>query len=232
MKKMRLSTIVGLIGIGGVVVATTSLLMKGPDKSKAVHAAEEAVAANRIPKMDPVLEDGSENKVAAVAEPQAHPWITFKYQSELKEYELLKTKIFLSEKDKVTKADLLKNADFTQGLQTLLQKAATDDESQRAQNAALDFLLEALESSSQEAAQVLQAIVQDPTIENSDADLASRKSLAGIKAEILFEWSALDPQRAAEMESWLPGPVSQKIWANVREQQENNLAESALELRR
>lgn len=155
-------------------------------------------------------------------------WQDFKYGKELEKYAVIEKKALLLEHDKVAKRKLLSDSGFIHSLQPLLVTAAMHDEAAHLQNAAVDFLFEALKSDLRsDAIQVLQAVVADPSIEDENRDVLTRKALAGVKAEVLFHWSSIEPSSAPEISAALPGPVSQKIWANVKKQQENNLAESA-----
>ena len=96
------------------------------------------------------------------------------------------------------------------------------------QNAAIDMLLDALKSGDSEVAvDVLRSVVTDGQVEDESIDRSTRENLAGIKAEVLFQWSALKPAQASELASLLPGPISQKIWQNVVDAQQSNLNESA-----
>ena len=153
----------------------------------------------------------------------------FEYQKELDDFAFLKKKALLTEEEKSEKKSLLQNENFLRGLAPLLTRiaGAPDLDFELHQNMAVDLLFEALQSEKSEvAAQVLQSVIQDASIENAKGDLATRQVLAGIKGEILYHWSALEPTRAGEMQGWLPGPVSQKIWKNVVAAQQSNLGES------
>lgn len=98
------------------------------------------------------------------------------------------------------------------------------------QTTAIDLLLEAAKSpEGREAAEAaLQGIIADNQIEGEALPMDARKNLAGVKAEVLFQWSAQDPTKTKSMQAWLPGPVSQKIWENVTDAQTRNLRESAM----
>ncbi len=155
-------------------------------------------------------------------------WEEFKYGPELKKYGVIERKALLLEHDKVAKKKLMHDSGFIHSLQPLLTTAAVHDDAAHMQNAAVDFLFEALKGDLRsEVIQVLQAVIADSSVEDESRDLQTRKSLAEVKAEILFNWSSMEPSSDPEISAALPGPVSQKIWANVKKQQENNLAESA-----
>lgn len=154
-------------------------------------------------------------------------WTNYERQPELNRYAHLRRKVFLSDEEKSERRRLLEDREFLMSLRSLLLSEAPKDDTSM-QNAALDYVFEALRSGDKQAArELLQAVVQSPAIEDTALDLQTRKSLGGVKAEVLFQWSSLDADAPAMIEGALPGPVSKKIWARVQEQQENNLAESA-----
>jgi hypothetical protein len=156
----------------------------------------------------------------------------FQYQRELDDFTFLKKKIFLSEEEKSERKRLIANDQLLRSLEGLLKvPAGKDFESQAETSMALDILFEALSGPSGEvAAGVLKGLVQDNSIEDRSLDLQSRKELAGVKAEVLYQWTSMQPSRSHEIQSWLPGPVSQNLWKNVVGLQESNLAESQTEL--
>lgn len=156
----------------------------------------------------------------------------FVYTKELRDYMHLKTKVFMNEEEKIRKAQLLADTGFVREAGELLRKpAAIDSEDFDRQSRVMDLLFEALESPSKSVAiEALRDVVEDTQIENDKLDVEARRSLAGVKAEVLYQWSALDPMRASDIQAWLPGPVSQKIWRNVLEMQNNNRLESLQEV--
>lgn len=158
----------------------------------------------------------------------------FEGQRELEDYKLLKKKIFLTDQEKSQMQQLLRNEAFTLQIQKLFNVPNEYENEyenlENQQNTAIDFLLAALEGqNSAVAGEVLKSIIQDPGTEDQTLSLPLRENLAGVKAEVLYRWSALDPVKATEMQQWLPGPVSLKIWKNILAQQEMNRAESAEE---
>lgn len=155
------------------------------------------------------------------------------YEKELNEYTRIKAKVFLSEEEKEYRRRLLADRsmleDLGRYLRTPAQTGATEDEAQK--SAALDLLFEAFDTKSEVSEAILRDIVQDKQIENESLDLQTRKSLAGVKAEVLYEWSSRQPAQSETLRSWLPGPVSEKIWKNVQATQQQNVAESMMEAR-
>ncbi|MBC7370129.1 MAG: hypothetical protein H7326_01100 [Bdellovibrionaceae bacterium] len=150
------------------------------------------------------------------------------FASELAEYRAIRNKVFMSETEKILRKSFLNNTQMLIALGGYLNTpSATTGESEDARNVATDLLLEAVQKENSEvAAKALQEVISDQTIENDEMDADVRKSLAGTKAEVLYYWSAMDAAKSEQMHSWLPGPVSEKIWQNVRQAQNQNLAES------
>ena len=95
------------------------------------------------------------------------------------------------------------------------------------QDVAVDILLDALKDGDSRAAEeALREVVKDEQVEDGTLSGGVREQLAGVKAEVLYQWSAMVPSGASELARLLPGPVSQKIWQNVLNMQSQNLAES------
>lgn len=150
------------------------------------------------------------------------------YEKELKSYYELEQKVFLNEMEHQEMNRLIHNRDFLKSAAIRLHRYPSSVESTIEQNATLDLILQALRSGdTQVAAAVLKDVITDAQVENPRVDLRTRQNLGGLKAEILFQWTAIDPNRAREIESWLPGPISRKIWNNVVNAQKSNLAESS-----
>lgn len=154
----------------------------------------------------------------------------FENKTELAEFKILKEKVFLTEEEKEQHKNFLQDRALLENLKTLFKYPAPYQDLEAQQNAAVDLLLEAIKSGgdADTARAVFKELIADPTIENSQLTPAQRQNLAGVKAEVLFQWSALEPERAGEMKNALPGPVSVKIWKNVETQQDLNRAESAI----
>ena len=149
-------------------------------------------------------------------------------RTRLADYSKLRRKAFLSDEESARRTSLLQDAAFLRGLSAILKSVAIDVEAQRLQESAIDVLLEAMKSGLQDVAEgALKEVVADARIEDASVPLEGRQGLAELKAEVMYQWTASDPRRSAAVESLLPGPVSKKIWANVREAQSRNLAESS-----
>ncbi len=190
-----------------------------------VEAEVEVAAKKNALEVPPPANPKPESSKLAIA--SLETWQRFAHKQELHKYAELGNKALLLEHDRVLKRKLMKDQAFLQSLKPLVLAATHDPVTVELQNAALDFLFEALKGENKAAAvEILKSVVADASIENSTEDMDVRKSLAGVKAEVLFNWSSLDPDANPMIDSSLPGPVSEKIWANVQKQQSNNLAES------
>lgn len=146
---------------------------------------------------------------------------------ELAMYTLLHRKVFLNEGESAEKSSLLKNASVLRAMGVRLVRPPGSEAAAGEQNTAIEMLIEALRSGDSEvASEVLKGVIKDSQIEDGQLEMSIRSNLAGIKAEILFQWSALRPTQAQELATLLPGPVSRKIWQNVIDAQTSNVAES------
>lgn len=155
-------------------------------------------------------------------------WNEFANKEDLASFGVLYQKAVLLPQDKVVKARLMKDERFLSSLEPLLKTVPIDAETSTMQNQALDFVFDALNSDMRSAAiGILKNVIADGAIEYSSGDIADRTALAGVKAEALFNLAAAEPSAKAEINSLLPGPISKKIWENVQQRQESNLAESA-----
>lgn len=170
----------------------------------------------------------ADNKNQKAASPEA----VFAHQEELDRYRQLKKIVLGSKDDEQERARLKTDTVLLDSFRDLLKSPSTNEKTRANQNAALDLLFEALKDQSTQAKSILEGVIQDAQIESSALSPDVRENLAGIKAEALYQWSAMDPAQVSTLQSWLPGPVSQKIWQNIQERQESNLAESQMEARR
>jgi hypothetical protein len=233
MRRDKVHLLILAVAIAGVV------LMKGHShqpRSRAV--VDDGAAETDLPvtgKAAQVIQSATSQltampKVSVVptSKPAIVPSVPNPFSHELQVYAILHSKVFLSPSEQADKADLLRDRRVLRGLGTVLNRPPTDLKASIDQNLALDLLLEALRTGDSDvAAEVLRDIVSDSQVENPKLEPTVRENLAGIKAEVLFKWSAFRPAQAGDLASWLPGPVSQRIWQNVLEAQSSNLAESA-----
>lgn len=157
----------------------------------------------------------------------AKPELPFEFKKELDVWSELNKRLFLSESDLAEKRRLLNDIALLRGLGLRLTEPSISKEVVENQDSAVDLLIEAVKSGDREAASdVLKSVVQDSQIENPSMDKAVREHMAGVKAEIMLRWAALVPDEVATIERSLPGPVSQKIWDNVKKRHASNLSES------
>lgn len=172
-----------------------------------------------------------ESKQTQVEKPQRPE---FKFAKELTAYAGLKKKVFDSPEVREEKARLFANDEFLHGLEALLRVPALNDPDFEAQqNDAIDLLLEARATTGGSVpAEILRSLIEDPQIEGTRLDLKSREALAGIKADVLYQWTSQEPNATRDVANWLPGPVSEKIWRNVLAAQEQNRLESMQELQK
>jgi hypothetical protein len=182
-----------------------------------------------VPKVDkPAAPAGRQpaSKTSGISRSSAmsHP---FEYPSELTSYMDLHEKVMLSDQEKREKTDLLRHTGLIKAMGKRLREASRTPEVMTEQDAAIDFLIEALkDGDTSVASEVLRDVVQDRQVEDAGLDRGLREQLAGLKAEVLYQWSAMNPGISGTLQAWLPGPVSRKIWANVLRMQQSNLAES------
>lgn len=157
---------------------------------------------------------------------------SFSGKESLTEYVKMKSQIVMSAQMRERKNELLHDEAFLKGLGKLLKTPALNDlKTKELQSQAIDLLVEARTSTDgRVAGEVLKSVIEDKSIESDRLKLAERKALAGLKAELLYQWSAQEPKVADSILSWLPGPVSQKIWRNVLAAQEQNELASSQEL--
>ncbi|KYG64700.1 hypothetical protein AZI86_10845 [Bdellovibrio bacteriovorus] len=231
-KKIALSVVV-VVGIGlGVyfLSASPEEKTKGPESSKETPANSPPQlpqpGPKAIVKAEAVVpsERATSSPVQKSAENKA--FTDFKYRADLERYLGIRKKVLMAKNEERDKKELLEDRTLIQSMKPLLLAEASKDTASL-QNAALDYLFEALQAGARdEVAAVLRDVVADTTIENNSNSLDSRKALAGVKAEVLLNWSSLDPKADAQIEASLPGPVSQKIWSHVKAHQDNNVAES------
>jgi hypothetical protein len=142
----------------------------------------------------------------------------------LSEYSQLKKMVLISAENKEKKNQLLNDVALLQELGRFLRQPGDSElESQHLQSLAIDLLLEArAKGDSLTAEKSLRSIAADNRIEDKSVSLKDRKALAGIKAELLYQWAAQEPQIASSMPELLPGPMSQMIWQNIQEAQARN----------
>lgn len=234
---MRNRTLI-ILSASAVCVGGLALIF-GSNNTEQVSAPEsslEQTAEVSAPENMNDLKPGSSDQAAPSVVAQPKPdrkevikvWKDFARTKDLASFGLLNQKALLLPADKVVKARLMKDERFLTSLEPLLKVVPVDADTSVLQNQALDFVFEALNSEMRSAAiEILKSVVADGSVENAAVDLADRSALAGVKAEALFNLASAEPSSKSDIESLLPGPVSKKIWENVQQRQESNLAESA-----
>jgi len=154
----------------------------------------------------------------------------FQYQSDLDAFARIKAKVFLNEAEEAEQRRLLNDSSLLKALGLRLTEASLAPSVTASQDAAVDLLVEAMKNGDKAlAAEIARAVIEDPQVENTSIERSVRENLAGVKAEVLYHWAALMPEEAGAIERYLPGPVSQKIWANVARRHSSNRAESQQE---
>jgi hypothetical protein len=174
----------------------------------------------------------SEEQLDAARMPSRRGPGDFAVGTKLTAYAILNKKALLTDKESEEKVRMLADPELIRGLEeVLLQASLSDPQLEFMQDNAIDLLFEARGTvNGQIAEKVLRTIVEDARTEDAKLDMETRRSLAGIKAEIVYQWSAREPDSAPEIASWLPGPVSRKIWNNViRAQATNEFDSSAMD---
>lgn len=162
---------------------------------------------------------------AAAAKP-LRPELPFEYSKEIDLFRDMQKRLFLTEADQAEKQRLLNDVALLRALGLRLTEPSNSPAVMESQDVAVDLLMEAVKSGDREAAsEVLMSVVQDGQVESAGLDQGVRQHMAGLKGEIMLRWAALAPQEAAQIERNLPGPVSRKIWDNVKRRQESNQLE-------
>ena len=148
------------------------------------------------------------------------------------EFRSIQNKVFksLGESEKIKQ--IAKDAVYLNELSLYLRnaKSAAKADFRNDQNVAVDILIEALKNGGSPAAEAaIFDIVKDSQIESASLQLPVREALAAVKAEILYQGSAIRSDLFTNVESILPGAVSKKIWENVLLKQNENAQESGAE---
>jgi len=151
----------------------------------------------------------------------------------IQKFKVIQAKVFKSKEDQATLKKMLSDSGYLLQLGLYLKtlQNVEGEDFKANQNAVMDLLVEALKSGDAVAAeQAILDIVKDPQVEDEKIAFKSRELLAEIKAELLYQSTSIKPGLSDQFERILPGPVSQKIWKNVQQQQSDNLALSSDEI--
>jgi len=147
--------------------------------------------------------------------------------SRIDEYSKLKRQVLPKDDSEAAKSRLMHDEQLLASLKPVFGAAPATAQEIGWQNAAIDYLFDARAQAASEAALgVLRSIVEDPSVEKNEVTVDARAALAGVKAEVMYRWVALEPSRADEIQRLLPGPISRKIWDNVIAAQKQNRLES------
>lgn len=177
----------------------------------------------------------NESATAIPATPISQTLVTKKILTEsqtklLKQFQGIKSKVFLSEQEKQMKKTVLSDLELIKNLKILLLQpvlTVTGSEEYVERNLAVDLLIESsTEGKSAEATEAVFAIIQDKQIEDETISEQERQSMAEVKAELLYTWTAKMPSQIEKVNALIPGPVTAKIWANAQAFQEQNRLES------
>jgi hypothetical protein len=159
--------------------------------------------------------------------PESQP-VIFEAQTDLSTYAQLKTKVVPNATEKKERERIIHDQRTIASIGKRLLQIPTLALGQ--QIAAIDLLVEAFKSGDKSASeQAMREIVADKQVEDTKLSAEVREQLAGIKAEVLYNWGALAPEQQNEIARQLPGPASEQIWKNVQDTFASNLAESELE---
>jgi hypothetical protein len=223
-KSVKAIGLVGLSMAAAFVLSRFNRLQAGQSSMRmAAHAAasHELPASTSLSPTEPaVAQQGQQTQ--PTREP-LRELISKESQSKLKTFSELNQKAVLTSFEQLERRATLADEQWLSDLGHLLTRAAHGVDENRLQDDAVDALIAArAEMISQAAEQVLSSIVANPQIEDASVSESDRRELAGRKAEVLLNWISIEPNRAAEIESRLPGTLSKKIWANVLRAQANN----------
>ena len=225
MRKAAIITLIGLVlGYWGISLGRS--LASSPNGLVSVHSAAEEDIRFTPPPRAPSSIAADAIPMAGSQPPPIARNINFEYQAELDAYTALKAIVLPTEEQKQERSRLLANGRLLSALGARLVKQPLLDLSE--QDVAVDILLDALKDGDSRAAEeALKSVVSDSQVEDLALDRPVREQLAGVKAEVLYQWAALSPHMSGDLASLLPGPTSQKIWQNVLTTHQRNLAESA-----
>lgn len=152
-------------------------------------------------------------------------------ENQLRHFHQINKKVFLSKNELEFKSKILSDQKVMIEMKNILLRPSNNIvETELLQSFALEYLYEAVSSGHQLAQDMLVEIIKDSSIENRSVPLSDRQAMAEIKADVMFNFSAMTADSEELIEKRLPGPISQKIWANVKLRQQRYLAESQIEL--
>lgn len=151
-----------------------------------------------------------------------------------RDYKNIHLKTFKTPQEEARQKEILSDYDYIKNLSLYLRStgAMKNADFKINQDTAIDLLLESLKIGDAVAARsAILEIARDNQVENQNLELEIRETLAGVKGELIYHATALYPNSFTEIPDLLPGPVSRKIWENVKEKQRLNHSESVTESR-
>lgn len=236
MKKQQLVT-AALLFIAALIIGGVFFLKKPADSHSAAESGD-----IEVPESDEEMEiaeaismDAGNSKpisVTRLSSPASQiPWSP-QVKVQLKSFQQFQNKSVMTNDEEEARLKLLQDADLISQVSGMLRSrlAQKDAQAFENQNIAIDLLIEALKEGNEQAAtDAIWDQIRDGQVEDSSIPLGERKTLAGIKGELIYHATALRPDSFQDIEMDLPGPVSQKIWKNVQEQHQANLESSQTE---
>lgn len=224
------------VAAGAAVIALAVTMWPSSDREPVVTNAEAAspLVESGAPEakptpiatapLTPMKPTGS---APAVSGTQTSRAPVYSHHTQLATFHELSRKVFPSDDDRSQTERFLHDQELLRSAGRLLLQPAADRQAEADQNDAIDLLIKALAAGDSEVARTaLTDVVKDGQIENTNIALSARRQLAGLKGEVLYKWTALEPDMADQVAQWLPGPKSRQVWANVVQLQKSNLAES------
>lgn len=225
----------GVLFAGSALLRSPKQEVKKPtaqDRVVDTRSPDAAAPASSVSVSGPLLPSPSGVSAPAKNEIKARP-VPAEIFSDLKMFSQLQLKPMPSDEEQRRRKELLHDRDFLTQLGPILldPQMMMDPQFEVAENAALDLLIEALRAGDRETSlQVIRQVVEDKQVEDPSLPMSVRETLAGEKGELMYHAVAVAPAEFSNLSQSLPGPVSQKIWANVQEKHRQNLAESQLEV--
>lgn len=144
----------------------------------------------------------------------------------LEEYVRLRSRVLMSNDERLRKLEILEDPRFLEALGRLLRDGASSQQ----EGEAIRALLEARRfAESATADRVLGEIVADPRVEDEALPQSQREDLAATKAEVMYLWAAESQEVASKIPQHLPGRISEGLWRNVQTlHHENALASNEI----
>jgi len=145
-------------------------------------------------------------------------------------YRLVKEKPFQHDQEKEFVRKTLLDDELIKKNSFLLSVKASSYEEQEIQNEYIDLVLDSALAGNTDSLNVVKKFIEDPTIETDQLPQAEKNNLAEIKAEVLYHIASGSITSEQEIENLIPGPITKKIWENVKKSHTANLVESESEI--